>query len=55
VKLSATDHRVSEVLWFERVVDGNWVRLGDTPVSDESTPGDVVACKDAGEPVYKDE
>jgi len=55
VNLSPTDHRVSEALWFERVVDGNWVRLSDTPVSYESTPGDVVACKGAGEPVYKDE
>ena len=53
--LSPTDHRVSETMWFEQVVDGEWVRFTDTPVSYESTPGDVVACKGVGEPVYKDE
>lgn len=53
VNLSPTDHRVSEGMWFERVVKGNWVRFSDTPVSYESTPGDVVACKGAGEPVYR--
>ena len=51
--LSPTDHRVSEGMWFERVVNGKWVRFTDEPVSYESTPGDVVACKGAGEPVYK--
>ena len=53
--LSPTDHRVSETMWFEQVVDGEWVRFTDTPVSYESTPGDVVACKGVGEPVYKDQ
>ena len=51
VNLSPTDHRVSETMWFERVENGKWVRFGD-PVSYESTPGKVVACKGAGEPVY---
>jgi ABC-type branched-subunit amino acid transport system substrate-binding protein len=53
--LSPTDHRVSEAMWYERVVDGKWVRFSDTPVSYESTPSDVIACKNAGEPVYKDQ
>jgi len=53
--LSPTDHRLGETMWYERVVDGKWVRFGDTPVSYESTPGDVIACKNAGEPVYKDQ
>jgi len=53
--LSPTDHRVNETMWYERVVDGKWVRFTGTPVSYESTPGDVVACKNAGEPVYKDQ
>jgi branched-chain amino acid transport system substrate-binding protein len=53
--LSPTDHRVSEGMWFEQVVDGKWVRFTDTPVSYESTPGDVIACKGVGEPVYKNE
>jgi branched-chain amino acid transport system substrate-binding protein len=52
--LSPTDHRVSEGMWFERVENGQWVRFGDV-VSYESTPGEVVACKGAGEPVYADE
>jgi branched-chain amino acid transport system substrate-binding protein len=52
--LSPTDHRVSETLWFERVENGKWVRFGE-PVSHESTPGEVVACKNAGEPVYAGE
>jgi ABC-type branched-subunit amino acid transport system substrate-binding protein len=52
--LSPTDHRASETLWFERVENGKWVRFGD-PVSYESTPGKVVACKGAGEPVYAGE
>jgi len=52
--LSPTDHRVSEGMWLERVVDGQWVRFGD-PVNHESTPGKVVACKNVGEPVYKEE
>jgi ABC-type branched-subunit amino acid transport system substrate-binding protein len=53
--LSPTDHRISEGMWYERVVNGKWVRFTDTPVSYESTPGDVVACKGVGEPVYKDQ
>ena len=53
--LSPTDHRLGETMWYERVVDGKWVRFNDTPVSYESTPGDVIACKNAGEPVYKDQ
>lgn len=52
VNLSPTDHRASEAMWFEQVKDGEWVRMSDTPVSYESTPGDVVACKGVGEPVY---
>jgi branched-chain amino acid transport system substrate-binding protein len=52
--LSPTDHRASETVWFERVENGKWVRFGD-PVSFESTPGEVVACKGAGEPVYASE
>jgi len=54
VNLSPTDHRSSETLWFERVENGKWVRFGE-PVSHESTPGKVVGCKGAGEPVYADE
>jgi branched-chain amino acid transport system substrate-binding protein len=54
VNLSPTDHRASETVWFERVENGKWVRFGD-PMSYESTPGEVVACKGAGEPVYADE
>jgi len=42
-------------MWFERVVNGKWVRFTDTPISYESTPSDVIACKNAGEPVYKDQ
>jgi branched-chain amino acid transport system substrate-binding protein len=53
--LSPTDHRVSEGMWFEQVVNGKWVRSTDTPVSYESTPSDVIACKNAGEPVYKNQ
>jgi len=53
--LSPTDHRTREVMWYERVVNGKWVRFGDTPVSYESAPSDVIACKNAGEPVYKDQ
>jgi ABC-type branched-subunit amino acid transport system substrate-binding protein len=48
--LSPTDHRPTETMWLERVENGKWVRFGD-PVSYESTPGKVIACKD-GEPVY---
>jgi len=55
VSLSPTDHRISEAMWFERVVDGKWVRFNDTPISYESTPSDVIACKGVGEPVYKDQ
>jgi ABC-type branched-subunit amino acid transport system substrate-binding protein len=54
VNLSPTDHRASETVWFERVENGKWVRFGD-PMSYESTPGEVVACKGAGEPVYAGE
>jgi ABC-type branched-subunit amino acid transport system substrate-binding protein len=54
VNLSPTDHRASETLWFERVENGKWVRFGEA-VSFESTPGKVVACKGAGEPVYAGE
>jgi ABC-type branched-subunit amino acid transport system substrate-binding protein len=54
--LSPTDHRLGETMWYERVVNGKWVRFTDTPaVSYESTPSDVIACKNAGEPVYKDQ
>jgi ABC-type branched-subunit amino acid transport system substrate-binding protein len=52
--LSPTDHRASETVWFERVENGKWVRFGE-PVSYESTPGKVVGCKGAGEPVYASE
>jgi hypothetical protein len=48
--LSSADHRPTETVWLERVENGKWVRFGD-PVSYESTPGKVIACKD-GEPVY---
>jgi branched-chain amino acid transport system substrate-binding protein len=51
--LSPTDHRISEGMWYERVVNGKWERFNDTPVVYESTLGDVIACKNAGEPVYK--
>jgi branched-chain amino acid transport system substrate-binding protein len=54
INLSPTDHRVAEGMWLERVVNGKWVRFGE-PVNYESTPGKVYACKNAGEPVYKDE
>jgi hypothetical protein len=54
VNFSPTDHRASETMWFERVENGKWVRFGE-PVSYESTPGKVVACKGAGEPVYAGE
>ena len=52
--LSPTDHRVTETVWLMRAENGQWVRFGE-PVSYESTPGKVVACKGAGEPVYADE
>jgi branched-chain amino acid transport system substrate-binding protein len=52
--LSPTDHRVTETVWLMRAENGQWVRSGD-PVSYESTPGKVVACKGAGEPVYASE
>jgi branched-chain amino acid transport system substrate-binding protein len=53
--LSPTDHRISEGMWFEQVIDGKWVRVTDTPISYESTLTDVIACKNAGEPVYRNE
>jgi len=52
--LSPTAHRPTETLWFERVENGRWVRFGDA-VSYESTPGKVIACEGAGEPVYGEE
>jgi branched-chain amino acid transport system substrate-binding protein len=52
--LSPTDHRPTETMWLERVENGKWVRFGD-PVSYESTPGKVIACEGAGEPVYAEE
>jgi ABC-type branched-subunit amino acid transport system substrate-binding protein len=52
--LSPTDHRVTETVWLMRAENGQWVRFGD-PMSYESTPGKVVACKGAGEPVYAGE
>jgi len=52
--LSATDHRPSEIELYTRVEGGKWVEFGE-PVSFESTPGKVVACKGLGEPVYADE
>jgi hypothetical protein len=55
VNLSPDDHRVSESMWFEQVRDGKWTRFSDTRVSYESTPGDVLACTGAGEPVYMGE
>jgi len=54
INLSPTDHRPSETVWFDRVENGKWVRFGE-PISYESTPGKVIACKGAGEPVYADE
>jgi branched-chain amino acid transport system substrate-binding protein len=53
--LSPTDHRISDGMWYEKVVDGKWVRVTDTPISYESTLTDVIACKNAGEPVYRNE
>jgi branched-chain amino acid transport system substrate-binding protein len=50
VNLSPTDHRPDEAEWPEQVVDGQWKRMTDTPVSYESTPSDVTACEN-GEPV----
>jgi hypothetical protein len=52
--LSPTDHRVTETVWLMRAENGQWVRFGD-PTSYESTPGKVVACKGAGEPVQAGE
>jgi len=54
VNLSPTDHRTFETVWFDRVENGKWVRFGE-PMSYESTPGKVIACKGAGEPVYAGE
>ena len=54
VNLSPTDHRVAETFWYEKVVNGQWVRFGD-PISFESTPGGATACKGPGEPVYPGE
>jgi hypothetical protein len=54
VNLSPTDHRASQIMWFEKVESGKWVRFGK-PAGYESTPGKVVACKGAGEPIYADE
>ena len=55
VNLSPTDHAVGEALFFEKAVNGNWVRQSDTPISLESTPGDVVACTGLGEPVHRED
>ncbi len=52
--LSATDHRPSEIELYIKVENGEWAEFGE-PVSFESTPGRVVACKGLGEPVYADE
>jgi ABC-type branched-subunit amino acid transport system substrate-binding protein len=54
VSLSPTDHRPLETVWMQRAESGQWVRFGD-PMSYESTPGEVVTCKGAGEPVYAGE
>jgi len=52
VNLSPTDHVVQEAYWPEKVVDGKWTLLSDDAMSRESTPGKVIACRGAGEPVY---
>jgi branched-chain amino acid transport system substrate-binding protein len=51
--LSSTNHAVGKALFFETFTNGNWVRQSDTPISLEPPSGDVIACKGAGEPVYK--
>jgi ABC-type branched-subunit amino acid transport system substrate-binding protein len=52
--LSPTDHRPAEIEIYIRVENGRWVEFGE-PVSFESTPGRVIACKGLGGPVYADE
>ncbi|MGA2286693.1 MAG: ABC transporter substrate-binding protein [Dehalococcoidia bacterium] len=52
VNLSPTDHRVAEGGWPEKVINGNWVRIG-APSNYESTPGKVYACTGEGQPIYE--
>jgi branched-chain amino acid transport system substrate-binding protein len=54
INMSPTDHRPMEMEFYITMHNGNWIPIGD-PVSFESTPGKVVACKGLGEPVYADE
>ncbi len=54
INMSPTDHRPMEMEFYIRMENGNWVPFGD-PISFESTPGKVVACKGMGEPVYASE
>jgi branched-chain amino acid transport system substrate-binding protein len=54
VNMSPTDHRPLETEVYNKVEGGKWVPFGE-PVSFESTPGKVIACKNGGEPVYAGE
>jgi len=54
VNMSPTDHRPMEMEFYITMENGNWVPFGD-PISYESTPGEVIACKGLGEPVYAGE
>jgi len=54
VNMSPTDHRPFEIEVYNRVENGKWVTFGE-PVDFESTPGEVIGCKNGGEPVYAGE
>ena len=54
INMSPTDHRPMEMEFYITMHNGNWIPFGD-PVSFESTPGKVIACKGLGEPVYASE
>jgi ABC-type branched-subunit amino acid transport system substrate-binding protein len=54
VNMSPTDHRPMEMEFYIKLHNGNWEPFGD-PISFESTPGKVIACKGMGEPVYAGE
>jgi len=54
VNMSPTDHRPTEMEYYNRVENGRWVTFGE-PVIYESTPGKAIGCKGLDEPIYPDE
>ena len=54
VNMSPTDHRPTEMEYYNRVENGRWVTFGE-PVIFESTPGKAIGCKGLNEPIYPDE